>query len=347
MMSGRCFRRTRAVWLGVLIWVALFVIGAGVAAATSAPGAPTPGNGTPGAGAPGNGTPGSGGQAPGQPPGHQGAGHTTPAPPARPRVPTKLVYRMEVQVSGQYLFTRTIDDPFAADAFNTFYGYIIKSTEDLTILSDWSATSNGAFVMTRHRRHVYFRAALTGELARLSNSDVIESTFRDDAHPGGPPVNDCLNQNQSLSSPLKPLLAGVQQTTSAGDDILIYYIGTGTGLGNFVGALKECNGYSRALDGCDQDCTLRAVDGGDGRGHTLWSPDRLIRRLAFTLPVLNDFGSQFSITRTIDGATKLSATGLSNPPQRYAQSTETQRSHLTYTFKFTPCPRHGRDFKHC
>ena len=129
-MGGQYSRRTRAVLLGALFWVAMLAIGAGIASATSAPGAPTPGNGTPGTGAPGNGTPGTGGQAPGQAPGHQGAVIPRPAPPSQPRPATRLVYRMEVEVSGQYFFTRTIDDPFAADAYNMFYGTIIKSTED-------------------------------------------------------------------------------------------------------------------------------------------------------------------------------------------------------------------------
>lgn len=342
-MGGHHPRRARAVLLAALLCVAMLVIGAGIASATSAPGAPPPGNGTPGTGPPGNGTPGTGGQAHGQPPGHGGAGHTTPAPPSRRRLATRLVYRMEVRVSGQYFFDDTIDDPFAADAFNMAYGTIIKSTEDLSVLSDWSAKSTGAFVITRNRRHVYFSTSLFGELAVLSFSDSIDTTARDT--PGSTGIA-CENVNQSLSSPLK-LLAGVGQSRSAGSDVLLYYTTTNAGLGNFVGTRQFCNGDQEALNGCEQDCTLRTVDGGEGRGRTLWNPDRLARRLAFKLPTLNDFGSPFSITRTIDGATKISTTGISNPPQLYAQRTQTQRSHLTYTFKFTPCPRHGRDFKHC
>ena len=187
---------------------------------------------------------------------------------------------------------------------------------------------------------------MTGELARLSYNDSLDVMARDDAHPGGSPITDCQNVSRSLSSPLKPLLASVGQFTSAGSDVLVYDTTTGNGLGKFVGALQDCTGYNKALDGCEEDCMLWTVDGAEGRGRTLWNPDRLIRRLAFKLPALNDFGSAFSITRRIDGATKLSGTGC-EPPQRYAQVTETQRSHLTYTFKFTPCPRHGRDFKHC
>ena len=343
--GGQCSWRTRGVLLGALLGVAMPVMGAGIASATSTPGAPAPGNGTAGSGAPGGGAPGTGGQAPGQRPGHGGGGHTTPAPPPRPGLPKRLVYRMEVRVSAQYVFTRTIDDPFAAGAFNLFYGNIIKSTEDFTKFSEWSATSSHAFVMTRRRRHVYFSASLAGELARLSYHGSIDDTQRDDAHPGSP-ITDCVNQHQSLSSPLE-LIAAVQQFTSGGADVLQYYITTGNGLGNFVGASMTCNGYSKPLDRCGQDCTLLAVDGGDGRGETLWSPDRLIRRLAFKLPALGDFGNSFSITRTINGATNMSGTGLPNPPQQYAQITVTQRSHLTYTFKFIPCPRHGRDFQHC